>query len=426
MRRITAVGILAIVITAPATAQQAEVTLQDAVRRALQVQPAMVQARGDASNADAQRLAAFGAFIPSVTLNSSAFRQSQPSIVNGLPAQSGTYTFNTGLTLNVELFDGLRRLHRVRNASATVAAADAGYVNQRFQVTLLTKQAFYNALAAEELVRVADAQVRRAQQQLQISVEKLRAGSATRSDSLRSTVEYGNARIALLQARAGLATALANLGRQVGIDNLVRAVPDTALPPLPDTTALRPPAIANAPQVVQADAQARAAAASVWDQRSQYLPTLSVTYSTSSQGLIKPWEGFDLPNRNLNQLRFTLSWPLFNGFAREQQQTTAVVQRDIAQARAEDTRRQVNASLTQQIAALATTYEQISIARANLAAATEDLRVQNERYRVGAATILDLLTSQAALTQAEVNVVQTRFNYLIARAQVEAVVGRTL
>ena len=58
--------------------------------------------------------------------------------------------------------------------------------------------------------------------------------------------------------------------------------------------------------------------------------------------------------------------------------------------------------------------------------AREDLRVQQERYRVGAATILDLLTSQAALTEAEVTVIQTRFTYLIARAQLEATVGRTL
>jgi outer membrane protein len=86
----------------------------------------------------------------------------------------------------------------------------------------------------------------------------------------------------------------------------------------------------------------------------------------------------------------------------------------------------VNAQLTQQLAALATAFEQIEIARANVAAATEDLRVQSERYRVGAATILDLLTSQTALTEAETNLVQTRFNYLIARAQLEALVGRSL
>jgi len=420
------VAVLLVLAVTPAEAQQIAVTVTEAVRRSLQVQPAMVQARGDESNADMQRLAAIGAFIPTVGVTSTAFRQSKPSIVNGLPAQQGTYQYSTGLALNLDIFDGLRRVQRFRNAAATVAAADAGYVNQRFQVTLQTKQAFYTALANDELVRVADAQVKRAKQELQISIDKLHAGSATRSDSLRSTVDYGNARIALLQAQANLATAQANLGRQIGVDGPVRAIADSVLPGLPDTTGLRAAAVANSPQVTQAQAQARAAAATVWDQRSQYLPTLSVSYNTSSQGFNEPWQGFDLPNRNLNSLRFTLSWPLFNGFVREQQQTSAAVQRDVAAAHAEDTRRLVNAQLTQQVAVLETAVEQISIAQDNLAAATEDLRVQNERYRVGASTILDLLTSQAALTQAEVNVVQTRFNYLIARAQVEAVVGRTL
>src|SRR5207249_4484841 len=84
---------------------------------------------------------------------------------------------------------------------------------------------------------------------------------------------------------------------------------------------------------------------------------------------------------------FSGQWSLFNGFGREKQVTSAVVARDEAQARAADTRRQVSAQLTQQIAALATAFEKISIAETNVAAATEDLRVQNERYRVGAATI---------------------------------------
>jgi len=218
----------------------------------------------------------------------------------------------------------------------------------------------------------------------------------------------------------------ANLGRQIGVEAPVRAVPDSTLPPLPDTAALRAGALETAPQVRQAEAQASATRAQVWSARSQYWPTVTVSYSDNRQGTKSP----QLPTfGNLPDSyswRFALSWTLFNGFAREQQQVTASVNRDNATAQAADTRRQVNAQLTQQLAAMATTYAQIDIARENLAAASEDLRVQNERYRVGAATILDLLTSQSALTQAEVNLVQTRFNYLIARAQVEAVVGRTL
>ena len=151
------VAVLTVFAVTPAAAQQIAVTVTEAVRRALQVQPAMVQARGDASNADMQRLAAIGAFIPTVGVTSTAFRQNKPSIVNGLPVQQGTYQYNTGLALNLDIFDGLRRFQRFRNAAATIAAADAGYANQRFQVTLQTKQAFYTALANDELVRVADA-----------------------------------------------------------------------------------------------------------------------------------------------------------------------------------------------------------------------------------------------------------------------------
>jgi outer membrane protein len=424
-------GVFALSLAVPAAAQQAqapqhlEVTLTEAIQRALLVQPAMVSARGDARTTDASRRTSFGAYLPTITTSAGASRSNQWTFrdTTRLPP---VYAYSGGLSATLELFDGFRRLANIRATGATHDAAEAGVVNQQFQVTLQTKQAFYNALATEELVRVAQSQVRRAQQQLQISVDKLHAGSATRSDSLRSTVDYGNARIALLQAQANLATAQANLGRQIGVDQPVRALPDSALPSLPDTTTLRAPGIEHAPQVEQAEAQARAARAQVWTARSQYWPSLSVTYSNSRQGTATP----NLPLFNTYpetfSWRFGVSWTLFNGFTREQNQVNASAARDLAEARADDMRRQVNAQITQQIAAMTTAYEKIDIARANLTAATEDLRVQNERYRVGAATILDLLTSQTALTTAEGGLVQARFDYLIARAQVEALIGRTL
>jgi outer membrane protein TolC len=412
---------------APAVAQpQIEVTLNEAIERSLQVQPDMVQARGDQSNAGANKRSAWGSYIPSLTVSANAVHSNVNRIDNstGRPVPPQSYTGN--LTTSLELFDGFRRFANLKAANASEDAADAGYVNQRFQTTLQTKQLFYNAIANEALVRVADAQVTRAQQQLRISIDKLHAGSATRSDSLRSTVEYGNARIASLQAQAALASAQADLGRQIGVDGRVRAAFDSTLPPMPDTADLRRAALSTSPAVDQAEAQARSARAQVWSARSQYWPSLTVSYSNSRQGSSDP----DLPLFNTYpetiQWRFGVSWTLFNGFTREVSQTSASTARDLAEARAADARRQVTAQLTQQLAALSTAFEQITIARDNLAAATEDLRVQNERYRVGAATILDLLTSQAALTQAEVNVVQTQFNYLIARSQLEATVGRTL
>ena len=405
-----------------------QVTLQEAVRRALDVQPAMVQARGDQRNAGASGRSAWGAFLPTVNASASASHSNSSSFRSGttdtLPPLG--YSYSGGLSASLVLFDGFSRLANLRAASATQDAAAAGFVNQRYQVAAATAQVFFTALANEELVRVAQAQVERAKAELQTAVNKFQAGAATRSDTLTATVDVGNALLALLQTQANLATAEANLGRQVGVDQLVRAVPDSAFPQLPDTTTLRASVLQTAPLIKQAEAQASATGARVWSARSQYWPTLSVSYDNNRAGLGSPTLPLFTTYAETFTWRFGVSWTLFNGFGREQAQVSAGVAHDVALAQAADARRQVNAQYTQQLAALFTAWAQIAIAGADVAAATEAVRVQQERYRLGAGTLLDLLTAQANLTQAAVSQVQARYNYLIARAQLEAIVGHAL
>jgi outer membrane protein TolC len=434
MARFLAAVLALVTLVGASPAQQTQMTLAEAVRRALDVQPALIQARGDQRNADAGRRSATGAFLPSLTVSggslnapSTRYNQSTGQIVNS----AGT-SYSGSIGLNLDLFEGFRRLANRRAAAATADAADAGVTNQRYQVMATTAQLFFTALADDELVRVAQAQVDRAKTEHQVSVNKFQAGAATRSDTLTSTVDLGNAQLALLQAQGNLATAQANLGRQVGEQGAVQAAPDSAFPTLPDTTGLRPQVLDGSPQVRQADAQASAARAQVSAARAEYWPTLSASYSNSYASVdtlgrfaVQPW----LTTQsyvNSWGLRFSLSWTLFNGFTREADQVSAAVQRDVADAHAADLRRQVNALYTQQVSDLFTADAQIGITAANVAAAAEALRVQQERYRLGAATLLDLLTAEANLTQAEVNQVQARYTYLIARAQLEALVGRSL
>ncbi|OGF14436.1 MAG: hypothetical protein A2W00_00270 [Candidatus Eisenbacteria bacterium RBG_16_71_46] len=410
----------------PPGAAAPAVTLAEAIARALEVQPAMVQARGAVSNAAWQSRAAYGAFLPSLSVSSSAYRVNTPSVTNGLPTQAGSYQYNSGLSASVDLFDGFRRIAGARGAAAAGEASGAGLVSQRYQVTLQTQQLFYTALANDELMRVAVAQLRRAREEREIAVNKFMAGAATRADTLTATVGLGNARLALLQAQANLATAQATLARQIGREGEVRALPDTVMPAPVDTAGLRAAALAGAPSVRAAESASRAASASLWQTRAQFWPALSLSYSASSQGGTAPWDGFESGNRNLNQLRFGLSWTLFNGFSREQAVAQSGASRDLARAQAEDARRQVDAQLTQQVAAMRTAYEQIAISAENVDAASEALRVQQDRYRLGAGTLLDLLTAESNFIQAQVSHVQARYNYLDARAQLEAIVGRTL
>ncbi|HEU4364589.1 MAG TPA: TolC family protein, partial [Candidatus Krumholzibacteria bacterium] len=364
--------------------------------------------------------AALGDFLPSVSTGASATRR-----IAGRAEGDPDFAYSLGWNANLTLFQGFQRIANRRAAAADVDAAEAGFRDERFQVMLATKQLFYATAASDDLVRVATAQLERAGEQLRAAVENLQAGAATISDSLRATVEVGNARIALLRARAANASAQAALGRQIGVGGPVVAVPDSALPALPHEAFIRDEAQSESPAIVQSEAEARAADALVAAARSRYWPSLGMSYGDDYFGTESPFTGLD-DYAHSSSLNFSLSWPIFDGFAREAAQVSAATRRDVADAVARDARLRVSAELTRQLALLGAAYEQIEIARINVLAAAEDFRVQNERYRLGVATSLDLTSSQASLTQAEVALIQARFDYLLARAEIEALVGREL
>src|SRR5690606_36965587 len=102
------------------------------------------------------------------------------------------------------------------------------------------------------------------------------------------------------------------------------------------------------------------------------------------------------------------------------------IQVDNAIAQVADTRRQIEAQLTQYFAALGNAQEAIEVAQTSVLASQENVRVANQRYLLGVTTIVELMQIQEQLTQAQVSEVQARFSYLRAKAQIEAVLGRSL
>ena len=415
-----------------ASAQEVAVTLADAIRRAERVQPDVIRATSAVRTAGAQRKNAWGAFLPTVSASSSAsdfFSEGAVRVdpVTGQLAGGNTTnrSISTSLSANVDLFTGFRRGAEIRAARASEDAADASLIDARFQQALTTTNQFLDALAAGQLLRVRQASVRRAEEQLNTSVAKLRAGSATRSDSLRSLVTLGNARLDLVTTEALLTGAEATLARLIGQSGRVHAIDDSAfyrVQTVIDTQALRIEAESKSPRVRSAAANAAAARASVRASQSAYWPTLNLGANTGWNGSQRD----DYTLFNQRQISLSLRWTLFNGFDRE----LSIVQReadlDLAEANASDASRAVQAEMTTRLAELDAARIRTEITQTSVAAATEDLRVQQQRYRLGASTIVDLLTSQEALNQAEVDVVNARFDYLRAKAQIEALIGRNL
>ncbi|HYV50499.1 MAG TPA: TolC family protein, partial [Dongiaceae bacterium] len=126
------------------TAPEKQVTVDEAVSRALSVQPAMVEAEGTRRNAKASDRSAVAAFLPTLTTSAGAARNNTIRTDLGVPQPSG-YSYTIGLNANLELFDGFRRYAQKKAASANLDAAEAGLLNERYQVTLTTKQLFYDA-----------------------------------------------------------------------------------------------------------------------------------------------------------------------------------------------------------------------------------------------------------------------------------------
>lgn len=401
------------------------VTLDQAITMATRNQPSVITAEGNVDVAHASQREAFGNYLPTISASTGFSHNSSGSRFD--PTTQTTVTsvsnsYNGGLNARLTLFDGFAREAQSRVASAGAVSADAALVAQKFQVALQTKQAFFNALAADELIRSAQAQIKQAQEQHQVAKDKLMAGSATRADTLTTTVQLANARLALVNAETQRETARATLARLMGLDHEVRAQADSSLYATPqiDTLQLRQDAIASSPSVQQAEASLRTAKAQVAVSRAQYFPSLSAGYSQSLGGP-------DLSTlRHSWSLSLSLSWSLFNGFTRETNMARNGAARDEAEATLADTKRQASANLTTQLTALRSAEQRIDIAKASGAAAEENLRVQQTRYRVGASTIVDVQTAETSVVQAASDLVRARLDFLVAKAQIEAIVGHEL
>ena len=412
------------------------IRLREAIEQAQQNAPAVVAARGLERNAAAAGRSALAAYIPSLTLNAGSARSQGVQFFQGtlVPLRGDPWNYNNGLVAAVQLFDGNQRWNELSRSRATADAADAATIQARFDAALQTKQQFYAAVAARESEAAAKAQLEQADQQLKASTARFVAGVATKSDSLRSAIQLGNAQLAVLTAQNDLRVANAALTRVIGSQTVVTPAADDStgdlLGELPTEQELEQ-LIGRSPSVMQAEANLMAARASRRAQKSSYLPSLTMSYNYSYTQTSAKFSSSDLwlfsgGNPNRQQLNFNFSYPLFNGLAREQQSIQTDVAARNAEAQLRDARLGSRQVLTQQLRALNNAQARVQVQQAAIAAAEEDLRVQQQRYALGASTLLDLLTSQTQLNQARQALIQARFDGRIARAQLSALLGREL
>ncbi len=435
----------AVLVAAPLGAQPPSVpddgarpvSLQEAVDMASRNAPAAVQARGLTRNASAARRQAVASYFPTINLAATSGNTQGTTInsFNGqLTALSGNpWSYGNTLRMDLELFDGGRRFSEARRIRATADVADVAAVTARFDATLQVKQQFYAALAARESAAAARAQLEQADQQLKASTARVAAGVATKSDSLRSAILLGNAQLAVLTAENDLRVANASLTRVAGSTSTITAsASDTLDTPLalPSEVELNMLA-SDGPAIRLAQSNVAVARAAKQSQRTTYLPTLGMSFQYAFNQNSAGFAGRNLllvgsEHATRQTMNFNINYPLFNGLQRESQTVQADVTLTNAEAQLRDVQLAAKQNLTTNLRSLQNAMARVQVQMAAIAAAEEDLRVQQQRYALGASTLLDLLTSQTTLNQARQALIQARLDSRIARAQLSVLIGREL
>jgi outer membrane protein len=428
--------LLAALVPAALSAQPSQdaarpISLPEAVQLAKQNSPQAISARNNINANEATVRTRWSAFLPTLSGSlSSSWGAGQVFDNKGDIVTRNNVTpwnWSRRISANWLIFDGGDRNFQLRAARANVDAAEANAVATEFSVAYSVSQQFYAALAARESRAAAVTALEEAQQNLRAANARIASGAATRSDSLRAIIAVGNQQLAVMTAENDLQNANAALTRLVGTPFTVTASQsDSVLTPVTvDSTELAR-LLDTSPAIRSAEASVAAAGASVRSSRTDYWPSLTTSYGLTNNiadTSFNFWQSRTLQNKSFS---LSMSVPIFNGLGREETVQRAKITEMNARATLRDAQLLAQQQLVQYLGQLRLAQARIAIQQASLEAAQEDLRVQQQRYSLGASTQLELLTTQTQLNSARYNLVNARYQVRIAKAQLEQLIGREI
>jgi outer membrane protein len=440
-------------------AQAKELTLDDCIEVALKNRAAIIRARGAESQAGAARRSALGAFLPNVRAAYSYSKGKQMDIdppdvratdyaevldttIVGNDTAIDAVTVPTAFETITEQDEGPSKswyvgadmaVFNVPNwfeyaaAGAAKAGAKLDVLASEQDMITAVKVAYYAYLAAVENVAVQEDAVKRADEQLKLIESRFELGSASKSDVLRQKVLFGNDQLSFLRSTNAVIQSKADLAYTIGIDPRedhqfssdyrVREYVGTLDEAIGFSMEHNPRFLSSTKSVDQAKHSLRAA-------RAGYLPTLSASADWRKFNGTQAYPyAFNYSNKSYS-IGFSIGLNIFDGFIREQRVTNAKVYRNNALAELSDTRNSTIATVKSSYMEIEQLKKQVEVSTENVAAAEEDFRITQEKYNLGAATILDLLTSQVSLKEAQVALIRVQFDLNLAVARLENAMGK--
>ena len=308
-------------------------------------------------------------------------------------------------TLRQLIYDFNHTLDLVRQSAELERAAAQNLTRIQFDTVLDVKQAFYFLVQSLQQVQVDELEVANRQSQLDLARSRFNVGLGLPSDIITAQTAKAEAILALSQARANAEQARINLAVFMGIDPRTPIVPAQSAEPATasnDVNALTRTALAQRPDVLQAQFNLRSARYGVNAARTTNAPAITGSASVISRG-----DQF-LPQENDLTVGIGVTWtPIDGGLTRGRVQeargnvTIAEQQLYIAQ-------QTVKSDVATAYVNLRSAEDRVATAQADVANAAEGVRIATGRYSTGLGLFLDIITAQAFLLTARTNLVNTQ------------------
>ena len=335
--------------------------------------------------------------------------------------------YDYGLRLSQSIFNGGYNWANLSSAGAREEAAYADYKLSQQAVSLTIKQDCYEVLKAKELLEVQKDAVKRSQEQMNMAKARYDLGSASMSDYLKAKVQLGNDNLALITAENSLKLAHANLNNDLGID-LEPAV-DVAAELEYQKLEVDVDQVVNQrlevhPEIKKVESQVSQAKSSITMARSALLPSVSFSGSYSWSDARTPDSWSDWKMNDSWRIGISIGLNVFDGF-----QSLANIQRGKANLRSveessKQKRRDVELEIRQAYLAVKEAEQKIEVTDEALKAAEQDLKLTQEKYNLGAASMLELLDADVSYKTAKNNQVNALYDYNLAVAMFEKAIGK--
>jgi outer membrane protein len=416
-------------------------TLGAAIQGALQKSPDIASKRAALSGAAADRLAAWGAFLPTATADLRLSRTSatratfQDSLgVPGRVAQnvsSVTQFSSQGLSFSLDLLRGGRRFAELGATASEGRAAGLRLTDAERTAVSTVKQSYFAALLEQRLADMAAAQLEARRQDLDVTRRRYQIAAVDRSDLLGAQVQVRQAELALADARGAARDAVRKLEVDMGRPGTLPvgiALHDVGSLPDADSLdadALVRRALGENPALLAFKADAAAASSREWSARSQYLPTISVGLDLSRSEALGPSGSFFTfnPSDHSNGFFVSARWNLFNGFTRHQQAAQAAVAENQALASHAQKSHEIERDVRNLVAEVKRRQDRLGLQRQVAELSRQRVALAREQFRLGTLNFIELQSVIDQATSADRAVAQELHDARVAWARLEALVG---